>query len=173
MRCLSVLLRLICTAEFISGTALNGPELQTPTTSLPLTLPFQCLKRVFQDRKLLEYSPLDKQTAILTGTDRHSCSGNKWTTSISYNWRLDYLSFKSPFHPKLFLHPITEIQDLSQRGDSVTEEPKNTYVGILLIFWKCSIMFLFKRKQKNNFKTTGNRNRQIFNLLDEPPLKHR
>lgn len=141
-----------------------------PLHSLPL-----CTSNVFETciprQKALGIFPLDEQTAMLTGTDTHSCSGNKQATTISYSW--SYLTFKSPFHPKLFLHPWTEIQDLSQRGDSVTEEPKNTYVGILLIFWKCSIMFLFKRKQKNNFKTSHNRNRQIFNLLDKPPLKHR
>lgn len=70
---------------------------------------------------------------MLTG-QTHSCSGSKWTTIINYNWRLDYPTFQSSLHPKLFLHPVTEIQDLNQRGDSVIEEPKNTYVGILLIF---------------------------------------
>lgn len=64
---------------------------------------------------------------MLTG-QTHSCSGSKWTTIINYNWRLDYPTFQSS------LHPVTETQDLNQRGDSVIEEPKNTYVGILLIF---------------------------------------
>lgn len=69
----------------------------------------------------------------------------------------------------------------SAKGEAqyLKSEPKSTHVGILLICWKRSIMFLFRRKQSNNLKktkqnhTTKHSNRQILNLLDKPPMKLR
>lgn len=146
-----LILTSISNAESLNGSVIHVAELHAMTLRVNhLNLLFAFL--LFFETGVETYH-LDKHTLVLTGTDTHASQG-----TVSYGPLLSVL---------------IETQNHRQRG-----EPTSTHVGILLICWKRSIIFLFKKKTnkwnpKEKNPTTNHRNRQVLNLLDKPPLKHR